>query len=122
MATPVTVNLPHQLGRDEARRRIQTGFAKIVQVLPVSAGSYSERWEGDPLVFNVAAMGQTLSGVIDVLDTVVTIEIELPRVLGLLAGGLKNRLQKLGLVLLTRGYTTSIKLPGQRDCDPGTGV
>jgi hypothetical protein len=102
MATPVTVNLPHQLGRDEARRRIQTGFAKIVQVLPVSAGSYSERWEGDRLVFNVAAMGQTLSGVIDVLDTVITMEIELPGVLGLLAGGLKNRLQKVGRVLLTK--------------------
>ena len=102
MATPVTVNLPHQLGRSEARRRIQTGFAKIVQVLPVSAGSCSERWEGDRLVFSVVAMGQTVSGVIDVLDTVVTMEIELPGVLGLLAGGLKNRLQKAGLLLLTK--------------------
>ena len=102
MATPVTVTLPHQLGRAEARRRIENGFAKIVHVLPGGTGSYSERWEGDRLVFGVVAMGQTLSGVVDVLDTVVTMEIELPGVLGLLAGGLKARLQKTGLLLLTK--------------------
>lgn len=102
MATPVTVTLPHQLGRAEARRRIQDGFAKIVHVLPGGTGSYSERWEGDRLVFGVVTMGQTISGVIDVLDTVVTMEIELPGVLGLLAGGLKDRLQKAGLLLLTK--------------------
>ena len=102
MATPITVALPHQLGRAEARRRIETGFAKIVHVLPGGAGSYSERWEGDRLVFGVVTMGQTLSGVIDVLDTVVTMEIELPGVLGLLAGGLKDRLQKAGMLLLTK--------------------
>ena len=102
MATPVTVTLPHQLGRAEARRRIQNGFAKIARALPGGTGTYSERWEGDRLVFGVVAMGQTLSGVIDILDTVVTMEIELPGVLGLLAGGLKDRLQKAGLLLLTK--------------------
>ena len=102
MATPVTVNLPHQLGRAEARRRIQTGFAKIVQVLPVSAGSYSERWEGDRLVFGLVAMGQTISGVIDVLDAVVAMEIELSGVLGVLARGFQGRLQKAGMLLLTK--------------------
>ena len=27
MANPITVSIPHQLGRAEARRRIETGFA-----------------------------------------------------------------------------------------------
>ena len=47
-------------------------------------------------------MGQKVSGVIDVLDTAVTMEIELPGVLGLIAGGLKDRLQKMGQLLLTK--------------------
>ena len=102
MATPITVTMPHQLGRAEARRRIENGFGKVVHVLPGAAGRCSERWEGDRLVFGVAAMGQTVSGVIDVQDTVVTMEIELPGVLGLLAGGLRARLQKAGLLLLTK--------------------
>ena len=100
--TPITVTIPHQLGRAEARRRIESGFAKIVRQLPGSAASCSERWDGDRLVFAVAAVGQTLSGVIDVLDAAVTIEIELPGVLGLIAAGLKDRLAKVGQLLLTK--------------------
>jgi hypothetical protein len=100
VATPIIVTIPHQLGRAEARRRIQTGFVKIVHALPGGAGIASERWDGDQLVFEVAAMGQTIAGVIDVLDTAVTMQIELPGVLGMIAGGLRDRLQKVGQLLL----------------------
>ena len=102
MATPITVTIPHQLGRAEARRRIESGFGKFVRQLPGSAGKCSERWEGDRLVFAVAAMGQTISGAVDVLDAAVTMEIELPGVLGMIAAGLKDRLQKVGQLLLTK--------------------
>ena len=103
MATPITVNIPHQLGRTEARRRIETGFAQITHLLPGAAGARcNERWDGDRLVFDVATLGQTIAGVVTVLDAVVTMEIELPGVLGLIAGGLRGRLQKAGQLLLTK--------------------
>jgi hypothetical protein len=102
MATPITVSIPHQLGRAEARRRIETGFAKIIHLLPASAGNCSERWDGDRLIFSVVTMGQTVAGVINVLDAVVAMEIDLPSVLGMIAGGLKDRLQKVGQLLLTK--------------------
>ena len=102
MTTPISISIPHQLGRVEARRRIETGFAKIIALLPGSAGACNERWDGDRLSFNVAAMGQTVSGVIQVLDATVTMEIELPGVLGMIAGGLKDRLRKVGQLLLTK--------------------
>ena len=98
----ITVHIPHQLGRAEARRRIETGFSKITHVLPGGAGTCSERWDGDRLIFAVGALGQTVSGVASVLDDTVTIEIELPGVLGMLAGGLKDRLQKAGQLLLKK--------------------
>ena len=99
----LTLCKPEKLsGRIEARRRIEAGFAKVVHSLPGGAGGYTERWEGDRLVFSATAMGQTVSGVIDVLDTVVRMEIVLPGVLGLLAGGLKRQLQKAGTLLLTK--------------------
>lgn len=98
----ITVSIPHQLSRTEARRRIETGFAKIIHVLPGSAGTCSERWDGDRLTFGVAAMGQTISGVVSVLDHAVTMEIELPGVLGMIASGLKGRLQKAGQLLLKK--------------------
>jgi len=102
MTPPITVTLPHQLGRAEARRRIENGFAKIVHALPGGTGKSTERWDGDRLVFSVGALGQTVSGVIDILETAVTMEIQLPGVLGLLASGLKDRLQKAGTLMLTR--------------------
>lgn len=102
MATPITVSIPHQLGRAEARRRIEAGFTKIIHQLPGGGGACSQRWDGDRLTFSVAAIGQTVAGVIDVLDAAVTIEIELPGVLGLIASGLKDRLQKAGQLLLTK--------------------
>lgn len=102
MPTPITLSIPHQLGRLEARRRIDTGFANIVRQLPGGSGTHSERWEGDRLVFNVSGLGQTISGVVEVLDATVTMEIELPAVLGLIASGVKGRLRQAGQLLLTR--------------------
>ena len=102
MTAPIIVSIPHQLGRAEARRRIETGFAKVLHVLPGGTGHCSERWDGDRLVFSVAALAQTVAGVIDVGDAAVTMEIQLPGVLGLIASGLKDRLQKAGQLLLTK--------------------
>ena len=102
MATPIRISIPHQLGRAEARRRIEAGFAKIIQQLPGSGGACSERWDGDRLIFGVTAMGQTVDGVIDVLDAAVTIEIDLPGLLGMIASGLKDRLQEVGRLLLAK--------------------
>ncbi|NRF70596.1 polyhydroxyalkanoic acid system family protein [Aquincola sp. S2] len=102
MATPLTVSIPHQLGRAEARRRIETGFAKFVHSMPGTTGASNERWDGDRLTFGIAAMGQTIAGAITVLDATVTIEIELPGVLGLIASGLRDRMKKVGQLLLTK--------------------
>ena len=52
--------------------------------------------------FSVAALGQAVSGVIEVFDATVTMEIELPGVLRVIASGLTERLQKMGQRLLTK--------------------
>lgn len=102
MTTPLTVSIPHQLGRAEARRRIENGFAKMLHGLPGGTGQSSERWEGDRLVFSVGALAQTVTGFVDVDDAAVKIEIHLPGVLGLIASGFKGRLQRAGQLLLTK--------------------
>jgi len=102
MPTPLSLTIPHQLGRAEARRRIEAGFANLVRQLPSGGGTCNERWDGDRLTFSVSGLGQTVSGVVDVLDAAVTMQIELPGVLGVIASGLKGRLQKAGQLLLTR--------------------
>jgi putative polyhydroxyalkanoate system protein len=102
MATPITITIPHQLGRAEARRRIESGFANVIGQVPGGGSSCSQRWDGDQLSFSAAAMGQTLSGAVNVLDAAVTITIELPGMLGMLAAGIKGHLEKAGQLLLTK--------------------
>jgi hypothetical protein len=96
----ITISIPHQLPRAEARRRIEKGFGQIIDGIPGSTGTCSQRWEGDRLTFSVCAMGQTVSGVVTVLDAAVTMEIDLPGMLGVIAAALKGRLQKAGQLLL----------------------
>lgn len=102
VASPIIITIPHQLGRAGARRRIEGDFAKIINLLPGSSGAPSERWGGDRLIFSVAALGQTVSGVIQVLDATAIMELELPGALRVIASSLKERLEKMGQVLLTR--------------------
>lgn len=102
MKNTVTISIPHQLGRAEARRRIEAGFANVIGVLPGSGGACSKRWDGDALSFSVVAMGQTIAGLVTVHDAAVTMDIQLPGILGMIAGGLKDRLRKVGHVLLTK--------------------
>ncbi len=102
MAHPLKVEIPHQLGRSEARRRIENGFENLIRQLPLGAGTCTQRWDGDRLTFGVAAMGQTVPGSVDVRDTVVAIEIELPGLLGQIASAFQGRLQKAGQRLLTK--------------------
>ena len=102
MTTPLRVTIPHQLGRAEARRRIETGFSKLADQFPGGASVCNQRWEGDRLAFSIAVLGQTVSGSVEVLEATVTIDIELPGLLGTIAGAFRGRLQKAGQLLLTR--------------------
>jgi len=48
MSTPITVDIPHGLGRQEARRRIEAGFGRLEQQL-VAGGLVRAQtsWSGD---------------------------------------------------------------------------
>ena len=102
MTPPLTLTIPHQLGRAEARRRIEAGFAQSLGGMPGGIGSIQQHWDGDRLAFSVVALAQTITGFVDVGDAAVTMEIHLPGVLGLIASGFRNRLQKAGTLLLEK--------------------
>jgi putative polyhydroxyalkanoate system protein len=102
MSKAVTVTIPHQLGRAEARRRIDEGFGQLAQHLGGAAGALSRNWDGDRLNFALQAMGQGVSGFVEVEDAAVRLEVLLPNVLALLAGKVKGRLQKEGQLLLEK--------------------
>ena len=88
MSKPVVVTIPHQLGRAEARRRIEEGIGRLTQQF-AAMGETRHAWDGDVLRFVVAAMGQE-----------VTLQVTLPGFLALIANKVKGKIMKEGQILL----------------------
>ena len=98
MAAPLVVSIPHQLGREEATRRLKAGLTRAASSIPVLKVD-EERWDGGRMIFRVRAMGQAASGHLDVADDHVRLEVVLPRLLQRFAeaaqAAIRNRGQRL---------------------------
>ena len=99
MTQPIDVDLPHNLGKDEARRRIANNVHKLEEQSPGGAKVQSG-WTGDQLNIQIAAMGESVNATIDVMDTKVHLKVLLPGMLGMFSGLVQAALQKKGSVLL----------------------
>jgi hypothetical protein len=99
MAQPIEVDLPHKLGRDEARRRIANNIHRLQEHIPGGA-QVQTGWAGDQLNLDVQAMGQEVAATIDVEETKVHLKVLLPGVLGIFGGVIQAALQKKGDLLL----------------------
>jgi hypothetical protein len=102
MSKPVVVSIPHQLGKDEARRRLETGVTRLQQQFSAQIASIDQRWEGDRMDFKVGAMGQTIAGHLEVFADAVRIEIVLPWILAVLAEKARGFVQKQGTLMLEK--------------------
>jgi hypothetical protein len=102
MSRPVTVTLPHQLGVEEAKRRIEQGFGQLEAQIGGGLGKTTKHWEGDRMRFSTSMLGQAISGRLDVLSDAVRVEIDLPEILAMIANTIKGRVQKQGQLLLEK--------------------
>ena len=103
MSRPVIVTIPHQLGQDEARRRIAEGFSQLRAQMTGGIASMiacHERWEGDRLHFDAGMLGQKMTGRLDVSSDSVRIEVDLPEILAALAERIATKLKNEGQKLL----------------------
>ena len=99
MSQPIDVDLPHNLGKEEAKRRIGSNIHKLEQHIPGGAHVQSG-WSGDQLNLQVSAMGEAVNANIDVQETNVHVKVLLPGILGMFSGLVQATLQKKGNVLL----------------------
>ena len=104
MPRPVTVTISHDLGKDEARRRVAEGFAKFKD--SITGGfmfSFSEEWTGeDRLSFTAKGFGQRIVGTIDIFPQHVRIEATLPNLLAAIAETITGRMEHQGRLLLEK--------------------
>src|SRR3981189_2400615 len=101
MSAPLVVSIPHQLGREEATRRLKAGLTRAASKLPVLKVD-EERWEQDRMIFRVRALGQAAAGHLDVADDHVRLEGTLPWLLPALAEAAPAAIKHRGNRLLTK--------------------
>ena len=101
MTKPLIVTIPHNLGKDEALRRLKSGISN-------ARGNFGgltiveEAWVDDHLDLNMSVLNQKASGGIDVADDHVRIEVQLPWLLAQIAEKAKSMIQKQGQLLLDK--------------------
>lgn len=101
MAKPLTITIPHSLGVAEAHRRIDEGLARLIGQVGETA-RVSREWRGERMIFAAQALGQTLSGHLDVAAEEVRMEIQLPTLLAMMASKIRGKVETQGRLLLDK--------------------
>ena len=95
------VAIPHQLGRDEVRNRLRSRSHTIADGIPGGMAQVTTGWPSeDRMTLDIAAMGQVLTGHIDVEDSQVVLHMELPPALGFLKPIVEGAIRQQGHKLL----------------------
>jgi hypothetical protein len=102
MTQPLIVSIPHKLGRQEAKRRLDSGIGRIRPELAGFVNTLDYNWDGDDLNFRAVAMWQTITGRIEVLEDTVRIEIDLPWMMRLLGDAILMQVRGRGLAMLEK--------------------
>jgi hypothetical protein len=102
MPEPLIVVIPHRLGKDEALRRIKEGIGRAKNEFAWLLSLEEETWAGDRLSFRVSALGQRVSGSIDVYEANVRLEVVLPWLLARFAKAAQRVIGQKGQLMLEK--------------------
>ncbi|WP_428028071.1 polyhydroxyalkanoic acid system family protein [Altererythrobacter sp.] len=94
------IALPHDLGREEVRRRLKSRSHEIVDHIPGGIAQVDTSWTGeDRMNLAVGAMGQQVTGHVDIEESQVVFEVTLPAALSfvqpIIEGAIRSNAQKL---------------------------
>ena len=104
MAQPIQVDIPHTLGRVEARRRIAGNIHTLQSHIPGGA-QVTHTWAGDRLDMTITAMGQVVAAQIGVEEAHIRCHVVLPGLLGMMAKPIEAALRAKGAQLLLEDHS-----------------
>ena len=95
------VAIPHSLGREEVRRRLQGGGSAIADAIPGGMAQVTSEWvDEDRLQLAINAMGQVLHGSIAIEDERVVFDMDLPLALSFVGPIVESTIRQAGQKLL----------------------
>lgn len=101
MRKPVEVTIPHRHTKAEAVSRIRDGLTKIRPQIAGYVSTIEDDWTADDhMEFRLGALGQSVTGRIDVRDQAVRVEVDLPWVFAALAQKIRGRIEQHGTKML----------------------
>ena len=95
------VPIPHQLGREEARRRLHARSGELAGMMPGGMADVTITWPSeDRMAIAVKAMGKLVNAAVEVGDSNVVVEVDLPLALKLLEPMVRGAVEANGRKLL----------------------
>ncbi len=94
------VALSHQLGKDELRARLKSHSHEIADQFPGGMAEVTTAWPSeDRMSMAIAVLGQQLQGAVEIAETEVVIELDLPLALSfiepMIDGAIRKQAPKL---------------------------
>lgn len=89
------VRVPHSVGRDEARRRLDAAIVRARDEYADKVGEIEANWEGEDLLrLQLSVLGMPIGSEVDVRDEELVVRVEVPGMAGLFAGRIKEGIQE----------------------------
>lgn len=92
----LVVRLPHRHSQEEAARRIRSGVDTLQERYGASVAAIETNWTGYRMDGRVAALGQSITGSVEVLPNEVIITVKLPFLLAMLKDKILGFVQRNG--------------------------
>ncbi|GLI92530.1 polyhydroxyalkanoic acid system family protein [Methylocystis echinoides] len=86
MANTITITVPHDLGVENAKKRLAERIEKLRHDYVDKIAHSEVSWSGDVATIRVNAVGQQATAQMTVLADMVRIEVQLPWLLAAIAG------------------------------------
>lgn len=108
MAEPTIIDISHSLGREEAKRRMESRVGKLASHIPGSAATVTSSWpSADRMALTVLTMGVEVPCTIDAEDTRLRVTLHLSGMLSLMAGPISAVVRQQGERLMLEDRSTT---------------
>jgi hypothetical protein len=106
MSNKITVTVPHKLGVETAKKRLDERLQALRREYVDKVAHSEVSWAGDVATIRVNALGQSATAEITVLSDMARVEVQLPWLLAALAAPIQD--------VISRNAKDVLKLPGAK--------
>jgi hypothetical protein len=91
----VEVRVPHSLGRDEVKRRLEAAVGRARDEFGEKIGDLDASWDGDErLRLLLSVMGMQIDSEVEIQASELLVRVQIPGMAGLFAGRIKQGIEE----------------------------